>query len=153
MYFTTPLAIFSLLALTSATPITTTATGPTSSVPLDDSMIIAGPLPFANLTTVVNNLHSNTTVDKRAINVGLYMCANANFKGQCYYGMYPISVGIKPDPYWQARISSVGPDKDVQCFFYSKGCISGVIQAFSYPGGNLRAGLNNHLKCFYCNPE
>ncbi|KAH8660988.1 hypothetical protein BGZ60DRAFT_492442 [Tricladium varicosporioides] len=63
-------------------------------------MIIAAPLPLSNLTFVINSLPSETTVDKRAINTGLYMCANATFKGQCYYGMYPISMGIKLDSYW-----------------------------------------------------
>lgn len=40
------------------------------------------------------------------------------FGGSCYYGVYEAYKKIQPDPYWVARISSVGPDTNTQCLIY-----------------------------------
>ncbi|KXH34228.1 hypothetical protein CSAL01_07094 [Colletotrichum salicis] len=131
--------VSSLLALVSATLV---AAAP-SPVPED-----------ANSYLKSDGSNAARSLNKR-ICEGVYMCDGQNFSGSCYYGCYPISVGIYPDSYWVSSISSVGPDNGDWCDFYQAGsgcdATKGSHQIFRYPGGNLGSGIDNNMGCFYCN--
>ncbi|KAF2184665.1 hypothetical protein K469DRAFT_578865 [Zopfia rhizophila CBS 207.26] len=70
------------------------------------------------------------------------MCGQKNFKGDCYYGYYPILKAIHPDKYWVKRISSAEPDRGGNCIFLGYN-----------PGGNLAPAINDKMGCFYSNPN
>ncbi|OHE97246.1 hypothetical protein CORC01_07500 [Colletotrichum orchidophilum] len=150
--------VSSLLALVSAALV---AAAP-SPIPEDaESYVLAGPLPYEELKSEVAKLKSDGSNAARSLNKriceGVYMCDGQNFSGSCYYGCYPISVGIYPDSYWVSRISSVGPDSGGWCDFYQAGTgcdgTKGTHQIYRYPGGNLASGIDNNMGCFYCNPN
>ncbi|KAF8462160.1 hypothetical protein BDZ91DRAFT_683557 [Kalaharituber pfeilii] len=122
-------------------------------VPAEDIFVL-GPASYEELQKMVAEAKSSGEVklDKRQAcgEMGVYLCENPNFAGQCYWGAYPGCTRINPDPYWQSRISSVGPDRGVRCFFYS---FSGTLQSFRYPGGNCNSAMNDKVLFFHCNPD
>ncbi|GKT44822.1 uncharacterized protein ColSpa_05003 [Colletotrichum spaethianum] len=143
----------SLLALISAAVVAAVP----SPIPEDaKSYVLAGPLPYGELKTEVAKVKSDgepnaaRRLNKR-ICEGVYMCEDQDFSGDCYYGCYPLSKSIYPDSYWVSRISSVGPDNGGVCDFY-KGTTCNVLittwQAYKYPGGNLKAAINDNMGCF-----
>lgn len=77
-----------------------------------------GPLPIEELRAAVAEMKLNERDLGKRVSEGVYMCDGADFSGSCYWGSYPISVAIYPDPYWQTRIVSVGPDQGGWCQFY-----------------------------------
>ncbi len=140
---------------------------PASDTTGDGSWILAGPASYADVQGAVAGLkaagnHPNSLVGRGADQLakrvceGVYLCDGAGFSGSCYYGCYPISTGIRPDPYWVSRLVSAGPDEGGWCDFYGGGdCDPSkfVHTIFQYPGGDLPGGIADNLGCFYCNPS
>jgi hypothetical protein len=77
-----------------------------------------GPLPIDELRAKVANMKVTEHDLGKRVSEGVHMCDAENFSGSCYWGNYPISTGIVPDPYWQVRSASVGPDNGGWCIFY-----------------------------------
>ncbi|KAH8591355.1 hypothetical protein B0O99DRAFT_598217 [Bisporella sp. PMI_857] len=112
---------------------------------LQGAPLTIGPLPYEELKVKVEEYESGA-IGKRVVMAGLYLCEHANFTGLCYWGQYPISTGITPDPWWQDRITSVGPDRGFSCYFMSKACGQSnyYIEGSVHPGQNLGSALNDN---------
>ncbi|KAF8441897.1 hypothetical protein BDZ91DRAFT_755122 [Kalaharituber pfeilii] len=127
-------------------------------VPAED-IVVLGPASYEELQKMVAEAKSSGKVklDKRQAcgKMGVYLCEHANFAGRCYWGAYPGCTSIDPDPYWQTRISSVGPDRGMRCTFWSlkdQKTLFRYKQIFTYPGGNCDPDMNDKVSYFYCHP-
>ncbi|KAF8462155.1 hypothetical protein BDZ91DRAFT_735345 [Kalaharituber pfeilii] len=122
-------------------------------MPAED-IVVLGPASYEELQKMVAEAKSSGKVilDKRQAcgKMGVYLCEHANFAGQCYWGAYPGCTKIYPDPYWMIRISSVGPDRGVECIFWS---FTHNLQIFTYPGKNCDSAMNDRVSYFHCHPR
>ncbi|KAH8800372.1 hypothetical protein F5884DRAFT_757980 [Xylogone sp. PMI_703] len=71
-------------------------------------------------TLLTSSTDIKSNLEKRTVG-GIYICTDANWKGDCGYKVQPLAECIQLTSPWQWQLSSFGPDKGTICVVYNTG--------------------------------